>query len=504
MADAAESAPESEPGVTFDDDLIVISNRQPYRHRYECNSGKRKLVVDRPTGGLVAGLDPVLQRIGGTWIAWGDGDADEAVADRHGIVEVPPDSPKYSLQHVYLDEEIVRDYYNGYANQTLWPLFHSVLGSIQIDRTYWDQYRTANEEFASTAVRHISNDSIVWVQDYHLALAPKMLRNEVDPFLMHFWHIPWPSAEIFQICPHHQELLLGLLANDLLGFHVPRYCDNFLSCVDRFVPDAVVDRTQGIIHNENGVTRVKSFPLGVDVRKIEEHAKNADSSASNFRQRHGIDTNCQIILGVDRLDYTKGIPERLASLEQLLESQPELLGSITYVQKATDSRSEVPAYQELQRTVDQTVTRINHRFETGDWKPVVLTKEFLPFDELCELYRAADVALVTPLRDGMNLVAHEYVAAQVDTEGTLVLSQFAGANDILGEHSYSVNPRDTHACAISIKRALCASKSEQRKRMHSLRNEVLKLDINRWIASILESAQAIQQTPEISLGEAPM
>ena len=498
MPSAIGPAPTNELGVSIADDLVVVSNRQPYRHRFEEEGDERHVVIDRPAGGLTAGLDPVLQQLGGTWVAWGDGDADRYVGDQEGIVEVPPGDPTYSLQHVYLNEGVVRGYYNGYANQTLWPLCHTMMENFRLCRDYWKRYRMANEQFAKATEPHASSDTIVWFQDYHLALAPKMLRDETDALFMHFWHVPWPSVNTFRVCPQRRILLEGLLANDLLGFHINRYCENFLECVDELVPEATVDYKRRLVYFGNAPTRVESFPLGIDVDVMKRCAAQGPDGGETFCRNHGVDPARRLVLGVDRLDYTKGIPERLAALEWLWGTTPELRGAFTYVQKASRSRSDVLAYQRLQKRVSRAVDRVNRRFETDDWQPVIMTDEYLSRERLCGLYRAADVMLVTPLCDGMNLVSHEYVAAQVDNDGALVLSQFAGAHEIFGEFAFTVDPRNVLDCAETIKRALSAGDNERRSRMLQLRDCGAEVDLNQWITSVLESGEAVRYDRELT------
>ena len=475
------------------DDLVVVSNRQPYRHQYE-EEGE-EVAVDQPAGGLTAGLDPVMQRLEGTWIAWGDGDADREAVDDEDCVAVPPDDPSYTLERLWLSEEEVSCYYEGYSNQALWPLCHLELGTAKFDDRHWEQYRRVNRRFADAVADRADADSVVWFQDYHFTLAPRLAREALpdETFLMQFWHIPWPSADVFRRCPQREDLLAGLLGNDLLGFHVPAYCRNFLDCVDRILDDAVVDHDGGRVRYDDHVTTVRAFPMQVDAAAISRQSRGADGSfAREFRAEHGIDAGTTLALGVDRLDYTKGIPERLDALERLWAEEPDLRGELTYVQKGAESRSGIPAYQALQREVHEGIERVNDRFGTDDWTPVVYTEEMYSRTELCALYRDADVALVSPVSDGMNLVAQEYVASQVDDDGVLVLSEFAGAHEVLSEAAVTVNPYDTAQFAERIRGAVTMHPGVRKARMAALRRRVHDGGIDGWIDDILSTAATVR------------
>ncbi|WP_313696178.1 alpha,alpha-trehalose-phosphate synthase (UDP-forming) [Halorarum halobium] len=501
------------------ENLVLVSNRQPYRHRYEAvdnaggeNAGTdeagddegggggsaedgRRVAVDSPVGGLTAGLDPVMRRLDGTWVAWGDGDADFAVADEADRVAVPPEDPAYTLQRVRLSEEQVRGYYDGYANQALWPLYHTATCRARFDADHWERYRDVNGEFADAVLSHAESGGVVWFQDYHFALAPRMVKTaEPEAFLMHFFHIPWPAADVLRICPQRAALLDGLLGNDLLGFHCPQYCARFLECVDEHLPSAAVDWGGGEVHYEGHTTTVRAFPLGVDADDIRAKSEGADGIFwTRFRHAHDIDDDVTVALGVDRLDYTKGIPERLEMLEHLFETRPSLRGELTYVQKGGETRERVPAYQRLRERVEDGVERINDRFGTDDWQPVVYTTEMFDYDRLCELYRFSDLALVSPLRDGMNLVAKEYVAAQVEDDGVLLLSPLAGASEALAEGAVELDPYDTAAGAAAIERAIEMDDRERRSRMRALRRRVHEGDLSAWLDDVLETAGAVRE-----------
>jgi len=478
------------------DDLIVVSNRQPYTHSYEHDdAGERTISVNRPAGGLTAGLDPVMQETDGTWVAWGDGEADADVTDANGEVRMPPESEAYTLKRLWLSEEEVEGYYYGYSNRVLWPLCHGGTMKTEYVERYWQRYQQVNDRFAEAVVESASDDPLVWFQDYHFTLAPRAVRDALDdPFVMHFWHITWPGWDTFRACPQGKQLLRGLLGNDLLGFHVERYCENFLDCVDHALEDAFIDKDGGRINYEGHTTTVRALPLGIDAESIREESAATDASfEADIRSAYDIGSDATMIVGVDRLDYTKGIVERLKALERLWEIEPEYQGTVTYVQKASESRSLIPDYQDLQQNVRETIERINDRFGTPDWQPVIYVDEFIPQSELCGLYRYSDVMLVSAVRDGMNLVAKEYVAAQVDDDGVLVLSDQAGAHEELGEHALTINPYDTEAFADTIQQALAMAPDERRDRMAALREQVDAHDLYAWMDDVFETARDLRE-----------
>ncbi|SEP72110.1 alpha,alpha-trehalose-phosphate synthase (UDP-forming) [Natrinema salaciae] len=500
--------PSDADGPSCPGSLIVVSNRQPYRHEYaddasesdddsanadgpppngggpRSTAGTRAITVDEPTGGLTAGLDPVVQRTDGTWIAWGDGDADFDVTDERSCVAVPPGEEAYTLRRLELSEEAVDSYYYGFSNRVLWPLCHGFPDLIEDRSNDFEWYRTVNERFADAVADHASTDAVIWIQDYHLALAPRMVRESVpaSATVAHFWHIPWPMPSTFRHCPAGGQLLEGLLGNDLLGVHVDRYADRFLECVDRFLPNATVDRSRRTVRYDGDTTRVVATPMGVDAESYDREARSSGPDRlSDLFEEYGIPTGTTIGLGLDRLDYTKGIPERLTALERFFERNPGWRGEFTFVQKATPSRTEIETYERHGELVRSEVQRINRRFETADWRPIVYTEDVLPQEAICSLYRRANVMVVSPLVDGMNLVAQEYIAASVDGDGTLVLSDRTGAHERLGSHALTIDPTDTDRFAAQLERALSMSPHERRWRMNTLRQRVFDGDIRSWM-----------------------
>jgi trehalose 6-phosphate synthase len=469
-------------------ELLVASNREPYSHSYDDDG---EISVSRPAGGLTAALDPIMQELSGTWVAWGSGDADFDVADDRGCVEVPPDDPSYTVRRLYLSDRELAGYYYGFSNQVLWPLCHGMPTRATFDDEFWEFYTDVNRTFADGLVDSAeTDDPVIWFQDYHLALAPGLVREQLpEAFLTQFWHVPWPAWGTFRSCPQHRELLTGLLANDVLGFHDEAYCESFFECVEAAFDDVTVDRDAGEVTFAGHTTRVQSQPLGIDA---DEHAglgatEEAEAFWAEFSERHALGD--QVAVGVDRLDYTKGILQRLDALEHLWEHNPERRGTLTYVQKGSESRSRIDEYRELQEDVERRVEEINDRFGTDDWTPVVYDSNYYTREELAALYRHADVALVSPLRDGMNLVAKEYVASQLGDDGVLVLSQFAGAVESLGEEALVVNPNDTEAFATAVEAALSMPERTRRRRMRALRRQVHGEDTDAWIDRQFEGVQ---------------
>lgn len=471
-------------------EVIVVSNRQPYRHEWNGDD----VTVSRPTGGLSEGLDAAMREFGGRWIAWGGGNADALAVDDDRTVSVPPDADaeeQYPLERVWLSDEQVEEYYYGFSNRVLWPVCHSALTNVHSEDGDWETYTGVNEGFADAVDDRASEGDIVWLQDYHFGRLPEMLRTRLsdEVSLAHFWHIPWPAWDTFRACPHAEELLRGLLANDLFGVHVPRYQQNFLRCVDAAIPEAEIDWDEGRVFSDAGVTTVDAFPLGVDVERIHETASadGARDRARQFRDRHGIADDSRLAVSVDRLDYTKGIPARLDAFEHLWETAPEWQGELTAVQIGTESRSRIPAYRDLQEEISDAVDRINTRFGTDEWQPIVYTTRRVSNETLYALYRNADLGVVTPLRDGMNLVAQEFAAAQVDADdpGVLVLSNQAGFYDLLDGATVSVSPQVTEEFAAGLETALSMPQDERCRRVRALTRETQQHDISGWVDDVL-------------------
>ena len=470
--------------------LVLVSNRQPYAHMLTEND---EITVRRPAGGLSLALDPVLQAVGGTWIAWGHGSADSEVVDDHDRVGVPPEDPAYTLRRLWLSDEDIDNYYLGYSNQALWPLCHNILEHVRFRFRYWRSYRDVNTRFAHAVVEEAGDEGgLVWFQDYHLALAPAVLRNvRSDLTLAHFWHIPWPAWETLRVCPQKIDILEGLLANDLLGFHLDSFVTNFITCCIREL-DAFVDWTKRAVVYKGHMTAVKAFPISIDVGRFEEMAASEETEQriATIVERYGL-AEQKIGIGVDRLDYSKGILQRLEALRLLFRDHPELAGRFTFVQVAVPSRGEIPAYQHLQERVDQRIEELNGALSTDSWKPIVYIRHPLPQDELVAFYRMADVAIISSVQDGMNLVVKEFIASQGDDPGAVCLSEFAGAADEIGR-SVSINPFDTEGFAESLRLALAMPLEERRHRMEAMKQKLRRQTIYTWMADFLEAAGTVR------------
>ena len=470
--------------------IFAVSNREPYMHVRD----GRKTVCVVPPSGLVTAIEPVLQACDGVWVATGSGNADRENVDQFDRIRVPPEDPKYTLRRVWLSPEEETRYYDGFANEGLWPLCHIAHTRPTFRAADWEAYQRVNEKFAAALLDEMkdSKEPLVFVQDYHFALLPRLIKTaRPDARVAIFWHIPWPNAEAFGICPWQAALLDGLLGADLIGFHIPLHCNNFLDTVDRAL-ESRTDREHMTVRRSGHTTAVKPYPVSVAfsggipsaLRSIvtemeEDRVEERRALLSEF----GVHAET-IAVGVDRLDYTKGIVERLLAIEELLVEHPWHKERLTMVQIAAPSRTRIPSYAELHNRVDEEVRRINHRFQTSRWKPIILIERQCNHEEVNRWYRIANVCLVTSLHDGMNLVAKEFAAARDDEDGALVLSKFTGAAVELRD-ALIVNPYDIAEVAEAIHRALDMPREERRVRMQQMRKQVMEHNIYRWAAMVL-------------------
>jgi len=480
--------------------FILVSNREPYEH-IKAPSGK--IEVKQPAGGLVTALDPTMRRTHGTWVAWGSGSADRETADEAGRLQVPPGENEYSLRRVWLDDADVNGYYHGFANRALWPLCHMLIQHFEFRTEFWERYRAVNLRFAHAVAdeaERCSGRAMAWIQDYHFGLAAEFLRAMRPSLFIHqFWHIPFPPPDILRLLPSgtHEALLRGLLGNDLMEFQIDRYAQNFLECVERFVPDAKVDRAAGKVHFRERTTEVGSFPISIDVARFEAWASAEETvrRVATLRGRHAKGDR-QLGVCVDRIDYTKGIPERLRALHTLWEELPELREQFTFIFVATPSRTDLKAYHTLEQEVVQQTMEINQKFGTSDWTPIVLINENVDSDLLAAVYRAADVCIVSSLQDGMNLVAKEFVACQVDERGVLLLSRFTGSAEEI-EGAVLINPFNIDGFMAAIRTALEMPMEERKRRMRRMRRQLHDSSIFDWLESILaKSGEIMHQQAE--------
>jgi trehalose-6-phosphate synthase len=483
------------PGRRF----IVVSNREPYEHYLDETSGA--VEIRRPAGGLTSALDPILQAASGDWIAWGSGEADREVSDDAGRIAVPPEDPRYTLHRVWLDQRDVEEYYLGYANQVLWPLSHSRPTLTRIRSRHYARYVAVNRKFGDAAIRAANGQpAAVWFQDYHLALAPAHVRTQADQLtLAHFWHIPFPPPEIFKIATRAPLLLQGLVANDLVGFHLPSYSGNFLRCVQQML-DLEVDWDRHSVTLPTHTCYVRSLPISIDIGEFERAAAPADVEARLERLRTRYAPNGeQIGIGVDRVDYSKGLEEKFKALDFLWQRNPELRGRFTFVQVAVPSRTDIEAYDRLNEKIERMAWSINERYRTDSWTPIQLVKESLPAERLALLYRLADVCIVSSLADGMNLVAKEFVASQVADPGVLLLSRFAGAIEEM-DGCIPINPYDPETCADQIAFALGLPIEERAQRLERMRARMRS--IYDWLQECFELWGAVAAGREVPLSEA--
>jgi trehalose 6-phosphate synthase len=467
------------------DEVLIVSNREPYSHIHR----NGVIEIQTPASGLVTALEPVMRACSGTWIAHGSGSADRETVDKRDHVRVPPDKPAYQIRRIWLTKEEEERYYYGFANEGLWPLCHIAHTRPTFRRKDWDAYQAVNRRFADAVEREAkTSNPIVLVQDYHFALLPRMVRERMpDATIITFWHIPWPNPETFGILPWREAILEGLLGSSILGFHTQFHCNNFFDTVDRYL-EARVDRETFSISHGGERTEVRRYPISIEWPPVALGGlPPVPQCRQDIRQELGVGDDVLLGVGVDRLDYTKGILERFMSVERLLELHPAWIGRFTFVQVAAPSRSSIEEYRGFQSKVRSMADAINARFERKGYQPIILRIKHHNPRQVYSYYRAADVCLVTSLHDGMNLVAKEFVAARDDERGALILSQFTGAARELVD-ALIVNPYDIEQCAAAIHMALSMPAEEQRARMRSMRGLVQEFNVYRWAGRMLLDA----------------
>jgi trehalose-6-phosphate synthase len=479
--------------------LFVIANREPYMHVRDIgNNGNVQVIV--PASGLVTALEPVLLATDGTWIAHGAGSGDRETVDSRDHLRVPPDHPRYTMRRVWLSAEEEKGYYEGFANEGLWPLCHIAHTRPIFRPEDWVAYQEVNRRFADAAIEEMQSTEspIVLVQDYHFALLPRMIKDaRPDARVAIFWHTPWPNPEVFGICPWQRELIDGILGADLVGFHIQSHCNNFLSTVDRAV-EALTEWDRFSVNRQGHVTRVRPYPISIALQENGHSAQPpramAEESAALCNEL-GISATF-LGVGVDRIDYTKGILERFRAIELFFELYPSYQRRFTFVQLGAPSRTMIDRYQTLLDQVSAEAERINARFQAGHWKPIVFLKRHHSHEEIARFYHAASLCMVTSLHDGMNLVAKEFVASREDNRGVLILSTFAGAALELTD-SLLVNPYDIQQLAGAVHHALNMPVGDQAARMQRMRDSVREHNVYRWAANLLSDLTEIRiDTPE--------
>jgi trehalose-6-phosphate synthase len=462
--------------------LFVVSNREPYMHRKR--GSEIECIV--PAGGLVTALDPVLRACGGVWIAQGSGDADAESSDEKGRLMVPPSSPSYTLRRVFLEKGEDEGFYYGFSNEGLWPLCHIAHTRPSFRLEDWVQYQRVNEKFSQVLLEETENEEspVVLIQDYHFALLPLLIKSRrPDARVGIFWHIPWPNPEVFGICPWGEEILLGLLGADLIAFHTQFHCNNFLDTVDRFL-ESKIDWEHFSVERNRHLSHVKPFPISVAPFAPKEAGPLPELKQKLLK---GLGIKAELVgIGVDRLDYTKGILERFRAIERFFEKYPEYLGRFTFIELGAPSRTLLKKYRDVITEAEEMAERINWRFKGRDWKPIIFLKDHHDHEKIYSFYRIADLCMVTSLHDGMNLVAKEYVSAREDESGALILSKFTGASREL-QDALIVNPYDIEEMAEAVRAALGMESAEKTRRMRSLRETVTEKNVFHWAANLISA-----------------
>lgn len=465
--------------------FIIVSNRQPYTHEY---SGE-KIQCIPAISGLTIALDPVMRAAGGLWVAYGSGNADRDVVDANNKIAVPPDNPQYTLKRVWLNKEEEDGYYYGYANQSLWPMSHISYEKPVFLADDWKYYISVNKKFAESILEELSKKkNFIWLHDYHLALCAKYIKEKRPNCITSlFWHIPWPNPEVFRICPQKAEILEGLLSNDLLGFHLRYHCHNFLSTVEHELEARVNWEDMSITYKRHK-TLVRPFPISVDFEGISERTAGDEVKQAMERLPSEISPTYEILgVGIDRVDYTKGLLERLHAIDRFLEKYPQYQGKFVFIQVGALSRIHIKSYKKLIENVQTLAEEINWKYRQGRWYPIVITNKRIDFATHLALYRMADLCIVSSLHDGMNLVAKEFLAANVDKKGMLILSHFTGTAREMQDKAVLVNPYDVDGFADAIKQAIEMPPEEKQRRIRKMRAIVKERNIYRWAGKFMSN-----------------
>lgn len=466
--------------------LIVAIQREPYLHIKDGD----KIKVQKATGGAHILLDGILRQVHGLMVALGSGNADSQVVDSKNRIKVPPEEGSYVLKRLFLEKKEYEDFYLGFANQILWPLCHVVFVKPVFFSHWWNSYVEVNRKFAEAILEEVgSKEAVVWINDYHLSLLPKMLK-EKNPSLKigTFWHIPWPTYEVFRICPWRKQLLEGLLGSDFIGLHRGYHVDNFVECARREL-EVIVDSEPKLVTYKNHHTRLDYLPAGIDYHEIKEKLEQQKTPTKELiKKDFGFDYE-YLAIGVDRIDYTKGLVERLNIIDKFLEKYPEFIGKFCYLSIGAPSRLKIPAYKKLNKEIEETVEKINSKYKSGSWQPIHFVNKIFQREKIFMYYQLADACLVTSLDDGMNLVAKEYVICAQADKGALLLSKFTGAAKDL-RSAFLINPYDTEGTADALFIALTMKKEERIKRMTEMKAVVKEYNIYNWAIKFIENTIA--------------
>jgi trehalose 6-phosphate synthase len=477
--------------IIKDRTIVVVSQKEPYLHTKTGNN----ITFFSPATGVVTALEPIMQATGGTWIAFGGGDADKLVVDENDKIKVPPDNPKYTLKRIWLSDEEIKGFSTGFSSEGIWPLCNAAHVRPVFREQDWEQYKMVNEKYAKAVLNEIkyTESPIVFIQDFQFMLVPKMIKDSrPDAAIGMFWHIPWPNPESFSICPWKKVMLEGMLGSDLIAFHTQLHSNNFIDTVAREL-EALVDLERFVVIKNEHETLVKPFPISIAFTGTEPSTSEIEKEEQNKKElRAKLNIKSEYIgVGIERLDYVKGLLERYESLDLFFTNHPEYKERLTFIQLAVPSNSPIKAYQEYEHRVQEEINRINNKFKTSNWKPIILLKELQSHSDVNKLYQAANFCLITSLQDGMNLVAKEYIAARHDEKGVLILSQFAGASKELRD-SLIINPYNIRQTADAIYTAVTMDETEQKKRMKILRRIVKSNNVYRWAAEFLKTIASLE------------
>ncbi len=473
--------------------LFVVSNREPYMH---IRNDKDKIECIVPASGLVTALEPVLNACGGTWIAQGSGNADRETVDKDDRIRVPPEEPKYTLRRVWVEKELEDGFYSGFSNEGLWPLCHIAHTRPIFRSKDWEDYKAVNKKFAQAVAQELEGiaNPYVLIQDYHFALLPRLIKTiKPDVKIAIFWHIPWPNPESFGICPWRKELLQGMLGADILGFHTQFHCNNFIESVDRFL-ESRIDYEHFAVNREGHTTFVKPFPISINFESVNDVNGVELENKETLLKKYGIQAKF-LGVGVDRLDYTKGILERFRAIENLLDHHAEFKGKFTFVELGAPSRTMIPKYKEFIDEIVKEVERINAKFKMKNWQPILFLMKHHSHKDILPFYKAADVCMVTSLHDGMNLVAKEFISSRSDEKGALILSQFTGAAREL-QDALIINPYDIGQTSQALRAALVMPVEEQVSRMRQMRETVKSNNIYRWAGQLVDQLTQVRSDNE--------
>lgn len=477
------------------DEVLIVSNREPYIHTRTDD----KVNVQFPASGVVTALEPIMRACSGTWIAHGSGNADKDFVDKHDSLLVPPQNPKYKLRRVWLNPEEEKGYYYGFSNEGLWPLCHIAHVRPIFRLKDWEAYKSVNMRFARIVVEEAKTDNpVILIQDYHFALLPKMIKDLLPKAtIIMFWHIPWPNPESFGICPWKDEIIEGMLGSSILGFHTPYHCNNFIDTVDRYL-ECRIDRPSSTISFKGKLTAVNNYPISIapEEKCSSENLLSNDELMLHLGIETGFSKKLKLGIGVDRLDYTKGIIERFMSIESFLDKNPDWLEKFSFIQIAAPTRSSIEEYKRFSDSVFSLAKKINQKFGTKNWNPIIFLPTHHSKDLINQFYRVSDICFVSSLHDGMNLVAKEYISQRDENTGALILSQFTGAAMELPE-AIIVNPYDIELCAEALKIALEMPLNEQKERMRSLRAYVSEFNVYRWAGRMLIDSARMRRREKI-------